>query len=94
MAQQKKVNQKDKPIGKKPEVKKHLIDPRYQNTFWTVLIVIVLTIFFIVNNTKSVQEHGPYPPNYNSAKGTIQQAIIDSRIGFIIPNKDLNEKNK
>lgn len=94
MAQQKKVNQKDKPIGKKPQEKKYLINPKYKNTFWTAVIVIVLTIFFIVNNTRSVQERGLYPPNYNLAKGTIQQAIIDSRIGFIIPNKDLNEKNK
>ena len=94
MAQQKKANLKDKPIGKKPEQKKHLIDPRYKNTFWTIVITVVLTIFFIVNNTKSVQVRGPYPPNYNSAKGTIQQAIIDSRIGFIIPNKELNAKNE
>lgn len=94
MAQQKKVNQKDKPIVKKPQEKKYLINPKYKNTFWTVVIVIVLTIFFIVNNTKSVQERGLYPPNYNSAKGTIQQAIIDSQISFIIPNKNVSDTDK
>jgi hypothetical protein len=94
MAQQKKIISKDKPIGKKPIEKKHIINPRYKNTFWTIITVIILTIFFIVNNTRSVQERGPYPPNYASAKGSIQKAIIDSRIGFIIPNKDVNETNK
>ena len=94
MAQQKKVNLKDKPIGKKPVEKKHLINPRYKNTVWTIILVVVLTVFFIVNNTKSVQERGPYPPNYASSKGTIQKAIVDSRIGFVIPNKDVNETNK
>lgn len=94
MAQQKKVNLKDKPIGKKPVEKKHLINPRYKNTFWTIVIVVVLTIFFVINNTKSVQERGTYPPNYVSPKGTIQKAIVDSRISLIIPSKEVNETNK
>ena len=94
MAQQKKANPKDKPIGKKPVEKKHLINPRYKNTFLTIILVVVLTIFFIVNNTKSVQERGPYPPNYTSATGSIQKTIIDSRISFIIPNKNANDTNK
>jgi len=94
MAQQKKVNPKDKPIGKKQIEKKHIINPRYKNTFWTIITVIILTIFFVVNNTRSVQERGPYPPNYTSSKGSIQKAIVDSRIGFIIPNKDVKETNK
>ena len=94
MAQQKKVNPKDKPIGKKQIEKKHIINPRYKNTFWTIITAIILTIFFVVNNTRSVQERGPYPPNYTSSKGSIQKAIVDSRIGFIIPNKDVNETNK
>lgn len=92
MAQQKN-RPKDKPIGKKPEEKKYLINPRYKNTVWTAAIVVVLTIFFIVNNTKSVQERGQYPPNYTSPTGSIQKTIVDSRISFIIPNQDSNEKN-
>ena len=56
--------------------------------------MIILTIFFVVNNTRSVQERGSYPPNYTSSKGSIQKAIVDSRIGFIIPNKDVIETNK
>lgn len=67
MAQNKTV--KDRQIGKKPQpVKKHLIDPRYKNTFWTAVIVVVLVIFFILNNTRDVPDRGPYPPMYDKAK--------------------------
>ena len=91
MAQQKKVNSKDKPIGKKPEQKKPLIDPRYKNTFWTVVTVVILIIFFIINNTKSVQEKGPYPPNYNAPKDSIPKTIVDSRISLITSSTDSNK---
>lgn len=92
MAQQKKINSKEKLTSKKPEEKKHFINPRYHNTVWTAVIVVVLTIFFIVNNTKSVQERGPYPPNYNSPKGEISKQFIDSRIGLITESKDSSDK--
>ncbi|NWF90952.1 MAG: hypothetical protein HXY50_16015 [Ignavibacteriaceae bacterium] len=90
MAQQKKTstNTNAKQPLKKNEQKKHLIDPKYKNTFWTVLMIVVLTIFFIINNTKSVQERGHYPPNYTSAKGTISKQIIDSRVSIISAGKD------
>lgn len=88
MAQQKKVYQKEKQSSKKIEDKKPFINPRYKNTIWTIVFVVILTIFFIVNNTKSVQAQGPYPPNYHSAKGTIPTTIIDSRISFITEGKD------
>lgn len=63
---------KERKIGKQqqPE-KKHLIDPQYKNTFWTIVILVVLTVFFIINNTRDEPEQGPYPPNYNSEKPTI-----------------------
>lgn len=61
---QKKPKIRERQIGKKPPEKKHLIDPRYKNTFWTVVIVVVLLIFFIINNTREVPEQGPYPPYY------------------------------
>ncbi len=58
--------QKERKIGKQPQQeKKHLIDPKYKNTFWTIVILIILTIFFIVNNTRDEPREGPYPPNYN-----------------------------
>lgn len=57
--------QKERKIGKQQQpAKKHLIDPKHKNTFWTIVIIIVLTIFFIINNTRDEPEEGPYPPNY------------------------------
>lgn len=88
MAQQKRVNSKDNSAGKKSEQKKHLIDPKYKNTFWTAVTVIVLLIFFIINNTKSEPEKGSYPPNYSSPKNSIPKSIVDSRISLITSSKD------
>ena len=62
---QKKNKPKERKIGKAAAEKKPLIDPKYTNKFWTIFIVVVLVIFFIINNTKSEPEQGPYPPNYN-----------------------------
>ncbi len=67
MAKKKQKN-KQRQIGKKKVEKKPLIDPKYKNTFWTVLILVILLIFFIVNNTRDVPEQGPYPPGYKPAK--------------------------
>jgi hypothetical protein len=61
--------QKDRKIGKSETPKKHLIDPRYQNLFWTSLTIVVLLVFFIINNTRKEPDQGPYPPYYN-ANGT------------------------
>jgi len=62
-----KNNQKNKPrqIGKTKVEKKPLIDPKYKNTFWTIVILVVLAIFFIINNTKNEPDEGPYPPGYH-----------------------------
>lgn len=87
MAQQK-LKPKDKQLSKKPVEKKYLINPRYKNTFWTIVFLIVLTIFFIVNNTKSVQERGPHPPNYNSYKDSIPQQHVDPRVSIISKSKN------
>jgi hypothetical protein len=48
--------------------KKPLIDPKLKNTIWTVITIIVLLVFFIVNNTRTEPEEGPYPPNYSPTK--------------------------
>jgi hypothetical protein len=85
MGKQNKKNIKNKSASKNIVEKKHLIDPRYKNTFWTVVILIVLIIFFIVNNTKSVPDRGPYPPNYIKRDSLVQNQTIDSRINFDIP---------
>jgi uncharacterized integral membrane protein len=66
---QKKNKQKPRQIGRTTVAqKKPLINPRYKNTVWTVVIVVILSIFFIVNNTRNVPESGPYPPTFNPQK--------------------------
>lgn len=68
MATNKRSRQRARQVSKKKQEKKHLIDPRYNNLFWTVVVIIVLLIFFIINNTRYVPEHGSYPPNFDAAK--------------------------
>jgi len=41
---------------------------KHKSTIWTVIIIIILAIFFIVNNTRKVSDHGPYPPNYYDSR--------------------------
>jgi len=79
---QKKNNIKERQIGKKPSVKKPLIDPRYKNTIWTAVIVVILLIFFIVNNTSSVSESGPYPPAYNDSGHPAPEKKVSSELDF------------
>lgn len=65
---QKRIKPKERQIGKKVPEKKHLIDPRYKNTFWTGVVLVILLIFFIVNNTRETPARGPYPPGYNPSQ--------------------------
>ena len=67
MAKKKQKN-KQRQIGKTAIEKKPLIDPKYKNTFWTVIILAILLIFFIMNNTRDEPEQGPYPPGYKKVK--------------------------
>jgi hypothetical protein len=48
--------------------KKPWIDPRYKSFVNTIIFILVLLIFFIVNNTRKEPESGPYPPYYNTDK--------------------------
>ncbi len=64
----KKQKNKQRQIGKTAVEKKPLIDPKHVNTLWTVLILAILLIFFIVNNTRDVPEQGPYPQGYKPVK--------------------------
>jgi len=59
---------KERKIGKQVVDKKPGIDPKTKNTIWTVVTIIILIIFFIVNNTRTEPEQGPYPPNYSTSK--------------------------
>jgi hypothetical protein len=77
---QKRNNPKERQIGKNPQTKKHLIDPRYKNTFWTVVVLVILIIFFIINNTRTVAESGPLPPGYN-------EDSLKSRLNTEVPEE-------
>ena len=79
---QKKNNFKERQIGKKLPVKKPIIDPRYKNTVWTIVIGIILIIFFIVNNTRSVPESGPYPPSYTVTNHPSPDKKVSSELDF------------
>lgn len=59
-----KNRKKERQIGKPIEPEKHLIDPKHKNTIWTIVILVILIVFFIINNTREVPDHGPYPPGY------------------------------
>lgn len=59
---------KPREIGRTKLQKKHLIDPRYKNLFWTIVFLVVMVIFFIYNNTRAVPDSGPYPPGYDAQK--------------------------
>jgi uncharacterized integral membrane protein len=70
MAKKNKVNRtkQNYPIGKqavKQEPEKHSdFYTKHKSTIWTVIVLVILTIFFIINNTRKVPDEGPYPPNY------------------------------
>lgn len=66
MAKKKQKNKK-RQIGKTTVEKKPLIDPKLKNAIWTIIIIVILSIFFIINNTRDEPEQGPYPPGYNPA---------------------------
>ena len=67
MAKKKQTN-KQRQIGKTAIEKKPLIDPKHKNTFWTVVVLVILLIYFIINNTRDEPEQGPYPLGYKPAK--------------------------
>jgi hypothetical protein len=82
-----KLKPKERQIGKKTIEKKPLINPKYKNTFWTAVIVFILLIFFIVNNTSSVPVQGPYPPSYNPSSPVKPDTAIDKKLIMKIENK-------
>ncbi len=55
---------RDRKIGKQVVEKKPAMDPKLKSTIWTVITILVLLVFFIINNTRTEPEEGPYPPNY------------------------------
>ena len=59
-----------KQAGKQHEESKPEFYHKHKSTIWTIIVLILLAIFFIVNNTRKIPEHGAYPPNYNGANSS------------------------
>jgi len=68
------------------QTKKPLIDPRYKNFIYTTLFIVVILVFFIVNNSQSEPEQGPYPPNYNPTTMSVEDVLK----GKSAPNFELS----
>lgn len=71
---------RERQIGRNTTAKKPLIDPKYKNTFWTVLIVLVLIIFFIINNTRAVPDQGSHPPGFSREQNPPPSTQVDPRL--------------
>lgn len=56
--------------SKKNSGKKPLINPKYKNTVYTVAVIVIFAIFFVVNNSRTEPEQGPYPPDYEPQEET------------------------
>ncbi len=63
------MNQKKNKKQNKPESKNQssFDFQKYKSWIYTGIFVTIFAIFFIVNNSGSEAEQGPYPPNYNKA---------------------------
>lgn len=73
MAKEKKKNQ-PRQIGKTVlQEKKPLIDPKLKSRIETIVFLLVLLFFFILNNTRKEPERGPYPPFYNKTAESSNQ---------------------
>jgi len=73
MAKEKKKNQA-RQIGKTAlQEKKPLIDPKLRSRIETIVFLVVLLFFFILNNTRKEPERGPYPPFYNKTAESSNQ---------------------
>lgn len=79
---QKKNKQRDK--AEETNEKKPLIDPKYKNWVYTGIFIVVVLVFFIMNNINGGPEQGPYPPNYTPRDASSTQVAAD----FTLPTTD------
>lgn len=80
---------KERKIGTKQQAKKPLIDPKYKNLVFTGILIVVIAVFFIVNNSQNEPAQGPYPPNY---KGGAANSELMSTTGQKIKLSDYKGK--
>ncbi|MCW8803018.1 MAG: hypothetical protein OQK57_01375, partial [Ignavibacteriaceae bacterium] len=53
-----------KQAGKQQVEKEPDFFQKHKSTIWTILVLILLAVFFVINNTRKIPDQGPYPPNY------------------------------
>ena len=71
MAKQVRDKNRDRKIGSHQVEKKSWMHPKHRSTIWTIAIILILLIFFIVNNTRKEPEEGPFPPNFKQNSNNI-----------------------
>ncbi|MBU2491725.1 MAG: TlpA family protein disulfide reductase [Bacteroidetes bacterium] len=54
-------------IDQKKNKSKPLINPKHKNLIYTLGFLGIFLIFFVINNSGSEPEQGPYPPGYDKA---------------------------
>ncbi len=74
--------------------KKPLIDPRYKNFVYTTLFIVIILVLFIVNNSQSEPEQGPYPPNYNPQTMAVENALMGKAAPDFVLTTTENKKLK
>lgn len=77
---------RERKIGTKTAEKKHLIDPRYKNLVYTIITIVVIAVFFVINNSQSEPEQGPYPPEHNESSEAANQQITAPE--FVLTSTD------
>lgn len=67
------------PIGKQAGKQQVEKEPdffqKHKSTIWTILVLVLLAVFFVINNTRRTPDQGSYPPNYlkgNTANETLE----------------------
>jgi hypothetical protein len=53
-----------KQVGKQESQKESDFYHKHKSTIWTIIVLVALMIFFIINNTREIPDEGPFPPNY------------------------------
>lgn len=86
---QKNSKQKERKIGTQKIENKSLINPRYKSLVYTIGFIVVILLFFIINNSQSEPEQGPYPPNYNPTTRSITNPLEEKTA----PNFNLTASN-
>ncbi len=82
---QKNNKKTERKIGTQQTERKLLINPKYKNMIYTGMFLAVVLVFFVINNTQSEPNQGPYPPNYDPAQVQAQMGPTEAP-NFSLPS--------